>query len=625
MERDRGGCRQREAKRRRRDAGNEGGGSPSALAGHLLHLWSWGVLTAQSVQKIAAFAQADIRKAESRARTIPASDVTGDAYPDLAMLEALGSRGLHSNNCHRDLVKHVNCRCKDAAIHVQVPLRTGFNMFKLFPTAMMLPHIWFSLIFHNYASSWTSRIYGSAERLRLFWSEMARSPTNPIYANHPVRARADHKTKCIPFTLHGDAVPVVGVGKCWSRSLFVFSFASLLGYGSTTEMNFLIWAMWELCLCKMAAGHTLNRFHKLLCWSLKALWEGRWPTHDADGKPLRDGRAGTWLAGGFYAVPWYWLGDLEHWAKVYKLPHFSSNKPCVCCPADCNDASLPWTDFRENAAAWMTRIWTPAAWLAAFPVHHIIFDLPFVSILNIAVDWMHVKLLGTDMYLFGSVLWILVYMLLPNSPEENMDAVETLLLQYFVDSREYGCFSNIKISMFTNPLTPRAKYPKLKGKAGEIKTLGPALLHVWSHYMDARNAVHRRIRATLQLTVEANAIVANNRGCFRMSGEDARRLRKVIFDFLSLYNALASYYMQAATAERLFDVTIKFHYLAHLALSADQMNFHLTWCFAGEDFMQHTKRLMTSAVRGNSPQSSSAKMMQKYLIAMHVAMQRHAS
>ena len=167
-------------------------------------------------------------------------DGTGDAYPDLAVLKALGSRGLHSNNCHRDLIAHVKCHCKHAALHVQVPLRIGFNMFKLFTTAMMLPHLWFALIYHKYASSWTSRIYGSAERLRLFWTEMARSPMSPMCAIHPVKARTDHKTKCIPFTIHGDAVPTVVVGKSWSRSLCVFSFASLLGYVSTTGTNFLI-------------------------------------------------------------------------------------------------------------------------------------------------------------------------------------------------------------------------------------------------------------------------------------------------------------------------------------------------------------------------------------------------
>ena len=179
--------------------------------------------------------------------------------------------------------------------------------------------------------------------------------------------------------------------------------------------------------------------------------------------------------------------------------------------------------------------------------------------------------------------------------------------------------------MFTDPSKPRAKYPRLKGKAGEIKTLGPALLHVWLRFMDRTNAVHRRIQAMLTLTVEANAIVANNRGHFRMSREDARRLREVILDFLTLYNAVASHYTRPGTAQRLFNITIKFHYLAHLALSADQMNFHLTWCFAGEDFMQHTKRLMMSSVRGNIAQSSSRKMMQKYLIAMHMAMQRHVA
>ena len=55
----------------------------------------------------------------------------------------------------------------------------------------------------------------------------------------------------------------------------------------------------------------------------------------------------------------------------------------------------------------------------------------------------------------------------------------------------------------------------------------------------------------MRLTVEPNEIVSANSSNFRLSSDDARRIRKVVFDFLCLYNATAHYYMEAATARKL--------------------------------------------------------------------------
>ena len=124
-----------------------------------------------------------------------------------------------------------------------------------------------------------------------------------------------------------------------------------------------------------------------------------------------------WIAGGFYFYVFGFIGDMEFLADVYNAPRTTAINPCAWCPCNSDDSAggMPWSDFRTlpDLALWMRNIYTRANWLNAGLVFNALLELPGMSSLNIMPDLMHVKYLGTDKYVLGSVMHLLVYVLLP--------------------------------------------------------------------------------------------------------------------------------------------------------------------------------------------------------------------
>jgi hypothetical protein len=121
-----------------------------------------------------------------------------------------------------------------------------------------------------------------------------------------------------------------------------------------------------------------------------------------------------YLAGGFYALVWAFLGDNDYFPSFFGTARTSETNPCSWCPATTRAAGGEWwTDFRSNPlASWFHRIHLSRAWLALNPVRHPLLMLPGVSIMTLAPDWMHIKYLGTDKSVYGSILYILCFVLL---------------------------------------------------------------------------------------------------------------------------------------------------------------------------------------------------------------------
>lgn len=126
------------------------------------------------------------------------------------------------------------------------------------------------------------RVCPSVEALRVFWQSQVR---NPQMSNADIASRVDLRERCIPISLHGDGVPVAGLGKAWARITDVWSWCSCIGQGSTLEMTFYIYAVFHKMLSTTLNARTYRRFAEKLRWSLYWLWLGRWPTHDANGEP----------------------------------------------------------------------------------------------------------------------------------------------------------------------------------------------------------------------------------------------------------------------------------------------------------------------------------------------------
>jgi hypothetical protein len=94
-------------------------------------------------------------------------------------------------------------------------------------------------------------------------------------------------------------------------------------------------------------------------------------------------------------------------AQEYYLANYTTNEPCGFCP--CNNGTIPWKDM-SMSAEWLNRIYDHEAFLATQSSPHLMLTmLPWVTILSFFADIMHVKHLGVDMNIAGSVLWILCF------------------------------------------------------------------------------------------------------------------------------------------------------------------------------------------------------------------------
>jgi hypothetical protein len=203
-----------------------------------------------------------------------------------------------------------------------------------------------------------------------------------------------------------------GVGKAWNKSMDAFHWTSMLVHGATIDFQLYIFSLFGLCRRQEPTHNTYDAVFAVLRWSFYWLYMGKWPTHTWDGYRIASANAGKDLADGFFCVIWNLKGDLDYFAKCLGLRHYASKQPCFLCPADTSDnaaSGFPWKDFRAGVARCIEHTYTKASWKRLFPVHNAMLTLPGLSILTCTADHMHCKHMGTDMWFFGSVLWLLVF------------------------------------------------------------------------------------------------------------------------------------------------------------------------------------------------------------------------
>ena len=209
-------------------------------------------------------------------------------------------------------------------------------------------------------------------------------------------------------------------------------------------------------------------------------------------------------------------------------------------------------------------------------------QLPGASCYTIAYDYMHVKYLGTDMYQFGSVLALLVRFVLPGSPDENLKTCWTWLKAFFKQHRTPNPYRYLnRLSVF---LRNKGKFPKLRGKAAEVKSLGPGLLSLWENKMNEHLAVHRKVCIMLKANCHLEEILAEHKDEWALPAGPAIEFEETCTTMLLLQTQLAEHFLQES--EALFDITSKRYMLQEISLMAKCINPRLVWAFCGEDIMQ---------------------------------------
>ena len=171
----------------------------STLAKHLLNLWAWGEMSAPKVQQIAAAAKAD-----------------GLSHPQVDMLASLGTGGKHARNCHPELLRKLQASpLPPTSTHFRLPMFLPPTGHRFVDQAILLPHEMFALLYSKYPQAFQDRVLGADGAVEAFWSSAAGLP---MFQGHSVLSRPNYQRLACPLSLHGDGVPVAGVGKVHSKA-----------------------------------------------------------------------------------------------------------------------------------------------------------------------------------------------------------------------------------------------------------------------------------------------------------------------------------------------------------------------------------------------------------------------
>ena len=56
-----------------------------------------------------------------------------------------------------------------------------------------------------------------------------------------ISQKPGYRHRCILISMHGDAVPITGVGKVWCELLTVVSWSAMTGFGNTKAGQFFVY------------------------------------------------------------------------------------------------------------------------------------------------------------------------------------------------------------------------------------------------------------------------------------------------------------------------------------------------------------------------------------------------
>lgn len=283
------------------DHGQEGKNNDdveSKLINHLLADFAWGVQSAQKLQAIAMSSLKDLKQLRKRIvqSTCEPSSSSSSSFPagapssthierDVEMVATIGCSGQYQNKCYADLMARI-----EPNISLPKPYRCSLKFSGSLgeqPQEILLPHQLLSA-FYKSPKFWKHVVLPDENQPLEFWKAQ-RMGKHPQWDGHPLQGMDDSAlSKIIPVSLHGDEVPVTGIGKQWSKKMVNWSWHSMLSYSASVKQSqFFIWSIFDKAGVDEGSGgySTLHRFFEILKWSFFFMCQGVWPTHDVDGKP----------------------------------------------------------------------------------------------------------------------------------------------------------------------------------------------------------------------------------------------------------------------------------------------------------------------------------------------------
>ena len=144
----------------------------------------------------------------------------------------------------------------------------------------------------------------------------------------------------------------------------------------------------------------------------------------------------------------------------------------------------------------------------------------------------------------------------------------------------------------------KSGFPKLRGKAAEIKGFGPALLALWESQMKQSLDAHNKIRLMLKANVKAESLLDEHAKEYCLPAAAAVKFQDAVCLMFQLQNQVAEHFLQDEDNVKVLNRTSKIYFCCHSACLAKCLNPRMVWCFRGEDMMRQTQKLAKACVRG---------------------------
>eukprot|EP00959_Pyramimonas_sp_CCMP1952_P413470 8664155-Pyramimonas_sp.AAC.1 len=176
---------------------------PSKLVRYMLRELAWGEMPPQQLQTIAALVMGGFHAFKDKG-----------GIPDVRRIAGIGADGSIPGNMHRDLTNLLAQQKLPDPYEITFCCATGTaGVIRPVKFTILLPHEIFEAMYTSCNEFIRRCACSGSDELANFWGDMT---GHPVLNGNVVLDVDNYKNKVAPLGLHGDGVPVRGIGKSWS-------------------------------------------------------------------------------------------------------------------------------------------------------------------------------------------------------------------------------------------------------------------------------------------------------------------------------------------------------------------------------------------------------------------------
>jgi len=404
--------------------------------------WAKGALSSADVQQFAAAAE------HSGAVGVEA-------------LAKIAAKGKWPSNAQRDLQRALGRPQGSPEIYMTaIPVQDKEGNPTVIQHPFVLPHELFSQLHAEREDMFLQCVRGDDKERNLLWHQLGKLP---VIQKHPT-LKSEDLSSMVPVGLHGDG------GKfSHTDSLFVVTWNSLVGQGTTAEQRFIITVIRKQQL--LPDGSTLAAIFNVVSWSLNSLLVGRWPSTDEHGAPIS--KKGGQLAGKWKGAFVQIRGDWQFFSQALNFPQWNSSlRMCWLCKASNTLEHLFWTNFNDDAP-WLETLWSHESYLADLAEKGedppALFSITGFRLECVMVDVLHTVDQGIASHIIGNI-FVEVLGQLGQNRSQRLRVLNDRILDFY---KIHKPTSKIQGQLSMEQLRSTNQWPKLKAKAAATRHLAP--------------------------------------------------------------------------------------------------------------------------------------------------------